>query len=98
MGEKTTYGPLSTESALLNLLKQIDGAVASGAKVALGGKRTDRPGSFMQITILTDVKPNNPAFRDEFFGPVAMFFCVNDENAAISLANDLDFAIVRAWR
>jgi succinate-semialdehyde dehydrogenase/glutarate-semialdehyde dehydrogenase len=93
MDEKTTHGPLSTESALLNLLKQVDGAVASGAKVALGGKRIDRPGSFMQTTILTDVKPNNPAFRDEFFGPVAMFFRVKDENAAIALANDSDFGL-----
>jgi succinate-semialdehyde dehydrogenase/glutarate-semialdehyde dehydrogenase len=41
-------------------------------------------------TILTDVKPGNPAYRDEFFGPVAMFFRVKDEGAAIALANDSD--------
>ncbi len=85
MDEKTTHGPLSTESALVQLLKQIDVAVSKGAKVALGGKRIDQPGSFMQTTILTDVKPDNPAFRDEFFGPVAMFFRVKDEAAAIEL-------------
>ncbi len=88
MDEKTTHGPLSTESALVQLLKQVDAAVSKGAKVALGGKRIDRPGSFMQTTILTDVKPDNPAFRDEFFGPVAMLFRVKDEAAAIALAND----------
>jgi succinate-semialdehyde dehydrogenase/glutarate-semialdehyde dehydrogenase len=93
MDEKTTHGPLSTESALVQLLKQVDGAVAKGAKVAMGGKRIDRPGSFMQTTILTDVKPDNPAFRDEFFGPVAMFFRVKDEAAAIALANDSDFGL-----
>ena len=47
----------------------------------------------MQPTILTDVKPDNPAFRDEFFGPVAMFFRVKDEDAAIALANDSDFGL-----
>ena len=93
MDEKTTHGPLSTESALVDLLKQVDNAVAKGAKVALGGKRIDRMGSFMQATILTDVKPGNPAFRDEFFGPVAMFFRVKDEAAAIELANDSDFGL-----
>ena len=93
MDEKTTHGPLSTESALVDLLKQVDSAVAKGAKVALGGKRIDRAGSFMQATILTDVKPDNPAFRDEFFGPVAMFFRVKDEAAAIALANDSDFGL-----
>ena len=93
MDEKTTLGPLSTESALVDLLKQVDGAVAKGAKVLLGGKRIDRPGSFMEPTILTDIKPENPAFRDEFFGPVAMFFRVKDEDAAIALANDSDFGL-----
>ena len=93
LDEKTTLGPLSTESALVDLLKQVDVAVKHGAKVLMGGKRIDRPGSFMQPTILTDVKPDNPAFRDEFFGPVAMFFRVKDEDAAIALANDSDFGL-----
>jgi succinate-semialdehyde dehydrogenase / glutarate-semialdehyde dehydrogenase len=93
MDEKTTHGPLSTEAALLGLLKQVDVAVAHGAKLLMGGKRIDCPGSFMQTTILTDVKPENPAFRDEFFGPVAMIFRVKDEAAAIALANDSDFGL-----
>ena len=93
MDEKTTHGPLSTESALVDLLKQVDKAVAKGAKVVLGGKRLDRAGSFMEATILTDVKPDNPAFRDEFFGPVAMFFRVKNEDEAIALANDSDFGL-----
>jgi len=93
LDEKTTLGPLSTESALVQLLKQVDSAVAKGAKILIGGKRIERPGSFMQPTILTDVKPDNPAFRDEFFGPVALFFRVKDEDAAIALANDSDFGL-----
>jgi len=93
MDEKTTLGPLSTESALVDLLKQVDGAVAKGARVIMGGKRFDRPGSFMQPTILTDIKPSNPAFREEFFGPVALFFRVKDEEEAIALANDSDFGL-----
>ena len=59
----------------------------------MGGKRIDRPGSYMEPTILTDIKPDNPAFRDEFFGPVALFFRVKDEDAAIALANDSDFGL-----
>jgi succinate-semialdehyde dehydrogenase/glutarate-semialdehyde dehydrogenase len=93
MDEQTTLGPLSSESALLQLLKQVDAAVEHGAKLALGGKRIERPGSYMQPSILTDIKPNNPAFREEFFGPVALFFRVKDEDAAIALANDSDFGL-----
>jgi succinate-semialdehyde dehydrogenase/glutarate-semialdehyde dehydrogenase len=93
MDEATTLGPLSTESALVDLLKQVDGAISKGAKLVMGGKRIDRPGSFMEPTILTDIKPENPAFRQEFFGPVALFFRVKNEEAAIALANDSDFGL-----
>src|ERR1700683_887942 len=93
LDEKTTLGPLSSEQAVIALLKQVDGAVSKGAKVIMGGKRIDRPGSYMQPTILTDIKPENPAFREEFFGPVALFFRVKDEDAAIALANDSDFGL-----
>ncbi len=93
MDETTTMGPLSSEAALLQLLAQVDVAVKHGARIALGGQREDRPGAFMQPTILTHVEPANPAFSDEFIGPVAMFFRVKDEAAAIALANDSDFGL-----
>jgi succinate-semialdehyde dehydrogenase/glutarate-semialdehyde dehydrogenase len=93
LDEKTTLGPLSSEAALLQLLQQVDDAVAKGATLVLGGKRIDRPGSYMQPSILTDITPENPAFRQEFFGPVALFFRVKDEEAAIALANDSDFGL-----
>lgn len=93
LDEVTTLAPLSTEGALVHLLKQVDGAVANGAKLATGGKRIERPGSFMEPTILIGISRDNPAFREEFFGPVALFFRVKDEEAAIALANDSDFGL-----
>jgi succinate-semialdehyde dehydrogenase/glutarate-semialdehyde dehydrogenase len=93
MDEVTTLGPLSTEAALVQLLGQVERAGAKGATLVMGGKRIDRPGSFMQPTILTDIKPDNPAFREEFFGPVALFFRVKNEDEAVALANDSDFGL-----
>jgi succinate-semialdehyde dehydrogenase/glutarate-semialdehyde dehydrogenase len=93
MDEATTLGPLSTEAALLHLLDQVKRAVAHGATVVMGGQRIDRPGAFMQPTILANIKPDNPAFRDEFFGPVALFFRVKDEDEAVALANNSDFGL-----
>ena len=93
MDVSTTLGPLSSEAALVLLLKQVDAATAAGATVLLGGKRMPRPGAFMQPTILCDIAPTNPAYRDEFFGPVVSFFRVADEDAAIALANDSDFGL-----
>ncbi len=93
LDEKTTLGPLSSEAALVQLLGQVKQAVDHGARLLMGGKRIDRPGSYMEPSILTDIEPGNPAFRDEFFGPVALFFRVKDEAAAIALANDSDFGL-----
>jgi succinate-semialdehyde dehydrogenase/glutarate-semialdehyde dehydrogenase len=93
MDEATTLGPLSSEAALVKLLDQVTRAVAHGANLALGGARIDRPGAFLQPTILTDVTPDNPAFREEFFGPVALFFRVENEDEAVALANDSDFGL-----
>jgi succinate-semialdehyde dehydrogenase / glutarate-semialdehyde dehydrogenase len=93
MEASTTLGPLSTEAALVKLLEQVKSAVDHGATLVMGGGRIDRPGSFMLPTILADIKPDNPAYKDEFFGPVALFFKVKDEDAAIALANDSPFGL-----
>ena len=47
----------------------------------------------MQPTILTDIDKGNPAYMQEFFGPVALFFRVADEDAAVALANDSPFGL-----
>jgi succinate-semialdehyde dehydrogenase / glutarate-semialdehyde dehydrogenase len=93
MDKATTLGPLSTEAALVQLLDQIKRAVNKGATLVIGGKRIARPGSFMQPTILTNIKPDNPAFREEFFGPVALYFRVKNEDEAVMLANDSDYGL-----
>jgi succinate-semialdehyde dehydrogenase/glutarate-semialdehyde dehydrogenase len=93
MDTATTLGPLSTEAALVQLLDQVKRALAKGATLVMGGKRIDRPGAFMQPTILADISPGNPAFREEFFGPVALFFRVKNEDEAVALANDSEFGL-----
>ena len=94
MDKATTLAPLSSAQALENLLKQVDGAVQHGARVVMGGKRIEgHDGAFMQPTVLTDISEDNPAYREEFFGPVALFFRVADEDAAVALANDSPFGL-----
>ncbi len=93
MDDTTTLGPLSSEAALTTLEEQVDAAVEAGARVVTGGKRLDRRGSFFAPTILTDITPDNPAYRQEFFGPVALFFSADDDDAAVQLANDSDFGL-----
>jgi succinate-semialdehyde dehydrogenase / glutarate-semialdehyde dehydrogenase len=89
----TTLGPMSSEGAAQELAKQVETAVTHGAKVVIGGRRMQRKGAFIEAGVLTDIAPNNPAFHEEFFGPVAMFFRVEDEKAAIELANDSPYGL-----
>jgi succinate-semialdehyde dehydrogenase/glutarate-semialdehyde dehydrogenase len=89
----TELGPLSSEEALIHLLDQIKRSVDAGAKVLLGGKRVNRPGAFMEPTILTGISTDNPAYYEELFGPVASFYRVKNEQAAIDLANDSPYGL-----
>lgn len=93
MEPETSLAPLCTAAALNNVLKQIDTAIGGGAKLLMGGKKLDRRGFFLEPTILVEVKPDNPAFRQEFFAPVAMVFRVKDEEEAVNLANDSPFGL-----
>jgi succinate-semialdehyde dehydrogenase/glutarate-semialdehyde dehydrogenase len=93
MDAVTQLGPLSSEAAAVQIAAQVQRAVEGGAKILLGGKRVDRPGAFMQPTILTNMLPGNPVYYEEFFGPVAVFFAVKDEQEAIDLANDSPFGL-----
>lgn len=94
MDRKTTLAPLSSAQALEALLGQVDEAVSHGARVVMGGQRIKgERGAFMQPTILTDIGADNPTYRQEFFGPVALFFRVPDEAAAVALANDSPFGL-----
>ncbi len=93
MEETTQLGPLCTEAAAVKIDDQVKRAVAGGAKILLGGKRVNREGAFMEATILTDIAPSNPVYYEEFFGPVALFFKVKDEAAAIALANDSPYGL-----
>jgi len=93
MDRATELGPLSSEEAAVQLVDQVQRSVDDGATVLLGGKRADRAGAFMEPTILTNLKPGIAAYHEELFGPVASFYVVKDEQAAIVLANDSDFGL-----
>jgi succinate-semialdehyde dehydrogenase/glutarate-semialdehyde dehydrogenase len=87
---ETTVGPLSSKLAGDRLEDQVKRAVDQGAKLVAGGERN---GNFFSTTVLTDITPENDAYREEFFGPVASVYRVGSEDDAIRLANDTPFGL-----
>ncbi|MFD9702515.1 NAD-dependent succinate-semialdehyde dehydrogenase [Lentzea sp. NPDC059081] len=89
----TGLGPLSSERALETLVEQVRRAQEHGATLLRGGSRIDRPGFYFEPAVLTGVEETNPAFHEEFFGPVFLFFVVESEEEAIALANATPFGL-----
>jgi succinate-semialdehyde dehydrogenase/glutarate-semialdehyde dehydrogenase len=87
---ETTIGPLSSKTAADRLEDQVKRAVAQGAKLVAGG---EREGNFYSPTVLTGITPDNDAYREEFFGPVAQVYRVANEEEAVKLANDTPFGL-----
>jgi succinate-semialdehyde dehydrogenase / glutarate-semialdehyde dehydrogenase len=90
MERGSEIGPLSSTVAADRLEDQVKRAIDQGAKVVAGGKRD---GNFFEPTILTDVTPDNDAYREELFGPVAQVYRVSSEEEAVKLANDTPFGL-----
>lgn len=95
---KTDIGPLATADILTTLDHQVQTSLQQGAQVLVGGAPLEGTGNFYPPTLLTDIQPDTPAYREEFFGPVALLFQVPDLDAAINLANDTSFGLgASAW-
>jgi succinate-semialdehyde dehydrogenase/glutarate-semialdehyde dehydrogenase len=86
----TVLGPLSSAGAADRLEDQVKRATDQGATLAAGG---GRDGNFFKTTVLTDITPDNDAYGEEFFGPVASIYKAGSEDEAIRLANDTQYGL-----
>src|SRR3954467_2956956 len=86
----TAIGPLSSTGAADRLEQQVKDALDNGARLVAGG---GRDGNFFKTAVLTDITPENPAYKEEFFGPVAQVYKVASEDDAVRLANDTPYGL-----
>jgi len=93
MDPQTLVGPMASEEGVKDLAKQVADAVSNGATVLTGGKRPDRRGFFYEPTVLTGITRDNPAYYQEFFGPVAQVYVVDSDDDLVALANDSNFGL-----
>ena len=103
----TTTGPLISAAAVKKVEEHIADATSKGAKVALGGQRSDLGGTFFEPTVLTGVTSDMMVSNDETFGPLAPLFKFATEEEVINMANNTEFGLAgyfysenmsRIWR
>lgn len=91
--EGTRLGPLAREDLRDTLAAQVDKSVEKGARVLVGGETPEGKGAFYPATVLVDVKPGQPAYDDELFGPVASVIKARDDEDAMRIANDSRYGL-----
>src|SRR6266705_1383065 len=90
---ETQIGPVARGDLRDALDRQVQASVKMGARVLLGGKTLEGKGYFYAPTIVTDVTPEMPMFREETFGPAAAVIHARDTEHAIELANDSEYGL-----
>ncbi|MBN9335774.1 NAD-dependent succinate-semialdehyde dehydrogenase [Devosia sp.] len=90
----TQCGPLINQDAVDRIGGLIDEAVAGGASLLSGGTVEDRPGYYLQPTVLSDVSASARITREEIFGPVAAISTFETEDEVIAAANGTEFGLI----
>ncbi len=91
--EDTVIGPMARIDLRDQLARQVEDSIKAGATCLHGGYIPQKTGAWYPITILTDIKADNPAYHQELFGPVACIYKVKNEQEAIRLANDTPYGL-----
>jgi aldehyde dehydrogenase (NAD+) len=87
-------GAMVSEPQRDRAVRMVEAAQAEGANVVTGGRPLNRPGAFMEPTVLADVRPEMEIAQAEVFGPVLSVLSFRDEAEAIEIANGTDYGLV----
>lgn len=90
MDKETTLGTLARKDLAEILKKQIDESVKLGAHILIGNKQKE---AYFEATILTEVTPEMPVFKEETFGPVAAIMKVKNAEEAFKIASDSKYGL-----
>jgi aldehyde dehydrogenase (NAD+) len=85
--EDTIVGPLIDPASINQFELAVQNAQSLGGKVVYGGKRIERPGFFVEPTIIVDCKPDWPCVREETFAPIVYVIDYKDLDEAIEIQN-----------
>jgi succinate-semialdehyde dehydrogenase/glutarate-semialdehyde dehydrogenase len=87
------FGPLTLPREIERLERQLADARRRGARIVSGGSRAQAGEAFFSATVVADVTPDMEVAREESFGPILAVLRAEDDEDALRLANDCDFAL-----
>jgi phenylacetaldehyde dehydrogenase len=92
--EGVMSGPLISQKQLTRVLGYLEQGRADGAEIVTGGHRLDRKGYFVHPTVVTNFDPDTSRlFQEEIFGPVVTILPFDDEDEAVTLANNSSYGL-----
>jgi acyl-CoA reductase-like NAD-dependent aldehyde dehydrogenase len=90
---KTTVGPLVRENQRAIIYEQVQEAKNKGADILIGGKPIEGKGFFFEPTVISNVNHYMRVLKEEVFGPVAPIVVVENDEEAITEANNSEFGL-----
>jgi len=88
----TFYGPVNNSAQLERVMGML-GALPSHAQVVTGGRRVDGKGYFIEPTIVDALRQDDDAIQNEIFGPVITVQTFSDEAEALAWANGVQYGL-----
>jgi acyl-CoA reductase-like NAD-dependent aldehyde dehydrogenase len=89
----TDVGPMTTAEQREVVARQVDQALAAGARALTGGRLPVGPGNFYPPTVLIDVREDLAVIREETFGPLLPVMPVESLDEGIARANDTPYGL-----
>ena len=90
--EDVLVGPVNNASQFARVKGFFD-RLPAHARIVAGGRALDRPGFFIAPTVIADLAQSDELIQTEIFGPVITVQKFSDEAQAITMANDVQFAL-----
>jgi benzaldehyde dehydrogenase (NAD) len=88
--QPVALGPIITAAQVQRVDRIVQESVRMGARLLSGGTPNGR---FYPATVLSEVTPEMPVFREEIFGPVVAITAFDSDSQAVALANDSEYGL-----
>jgi len=93
MDDDNNLGPLVSRAHFDKVMAAIALAKSEGGQVRCGGHALQRPGWFIEPTVIDNLGPDCRTNREEIFGPVATLQSFEDDAEALARANASEYGL-----